>query len=86
MGMDGGSNPPGATFLTGLTTGESRTVKKNWKSVQILGRTLGRRGFAGGQETGGDSLNTRKNQDESIVVLLKTVPESEEIAFNRART
>ena len=35
-------------FLTGLTTGESRTVKKNWKSVQILGRTLGRGGFAGG--------------------------------------
>lgn len=26
--MVGGSNPPGATFLTGLTTGESRTVKK----------------------------------------------------------
>lgn len=46
--MVGGSNPPGATFLTGLTTGESRTVKKNWKSVQILGRTLGRGGFAGG--------------------------------------
>ena len=38
------------------------------------------------RKTGGDSLNTRKNQDESIVVLLKTVPESEEIAFNRART
>lgn len=39
---------PEPRFLTGLTTGESRTVKKNWKSVQILGRTLGRGGFAGG--------------------------------------
>ena len=77
--MVGGSNPPGATFLTGLTTGESRTVKKNWKSVEgEVSQEV--------RKTGGDSLNTRKNQDESIVVLLKTVPESEEIAFNRART
>ena len=72
--------------LTGLTTGESRTVKKNWKSVQILGRTLEGEVSQEVRKTGGDSLNTRKNQDESIVVLLKTVPESEEIAFNRART